>query len=95
MQITESQISKFGGDPKKVTIWGESAGAGSVLQQVVANGGKTNPPLFRAAIASSTFLPSQYKYNDRISAVGGRCGADEELEAVGAVSRRAAMGHGA
>jgi len=63
------QISKFGGDPKKVTIWGESAGAGSVIQQVVANGGKTNPPLFRAAITSSTYLPSQYKYNDRIPEV--------------------------
>ncbi|KZP16238.1 alpha/beta-hydrolase [Athelia psychrophila] len=51
--------AKFGGDPAKVTIWGES-GAGSVLQHIVANGGQTNPPLFRAAMTSSTFLPSQY-----------------------------------
>jgi len=49
-----------------VTIWGQSAGAGSVLQHVVANGGNTNPPLFQAAMTSSTFLPSQYKYNDQI-----------------------------
>jgi len=69
MGIFKLQISKFGGDPKKVTIWGESAGAGSVLQHVVANGGKTNPPLFRAAITSSPYLPSQYKYNDRIPGV--------------------------
>jgi len=66
IRIFKSQISKFGGDPKKVTIWGQSAGAGSVLQHIVANGGKTNPPLFRAGITSSVFLLSQYKYNDRI-----------------------------
>ncbi|KAJ6470424.1 alpha/beta-hydrolase [Mycena sanguinolenta] len=59
-------ISKFGGDPSKVTIWGESAGAGSVLQYVVANGGRTQPQLFRGAITSSTFLPSQYHFDDRI-----------------------------
>ncbi|KAF8058216.1 Alpha/Beta hydrolase protein [Lyophyllum atratum] len=44
-------------------------GAGSVLQHVIANGGKTSPPLFRAAITSSTFLPSQYHYDDRIPEV--------------------------
>jgi len=66
LRILKSQISKFGEDPMKVTIWGQSAGAGSVLQHIVANGGKTNPSLFRAGITSSVFLPSQYRYNDRI-----------------------------
>ncbi|KAH9486198.1 putative secreted lipase [Psilocybe cubensis] len=66
LKWVQTYIERFGGDPRKVTIWGQSAGAGSVLQHVIANGGRTNPPLFRGAITSSTFLPSQYRYNDRI-----------------------------
>lgn len=60
---TNKYISQFGGDPKNVSIWGQSAGGGSVVAQVIANGGKTNPPLFSKALASSPFWPKTYKYN--------------------------------
>ncbi len=68
------QITKFGGDPDHVVIWGESAGAGSVLQHMVSRDGRTLPPLFKAGITSSTFLPSQYLYNDTVPEVRFDCG---------------------
>ncbi|KIJ21000.1 hypothetical protein PAXINDRAFT_66810 [Paxillus involutus ATCC 200175] len=48
----QKYIGAFGGDPTKVTIWGESAGAMSVALHMVTNGG--NPDgLFRAAFMQS------------------------------------------
>ncbi|KAF2169774.1 hypothetical protein M409DRAFT_20188 [Zasmidium cellare ATCC 36951] len=63
LQWTHKYISHFGGDPKNVSIWGQSAGAGSVVAQVIANGGNTQPRLFSKALASSAFWPKTYRYN--------------------------------
>jgi len=59
-------ISKFGGDPNHVTIEGISAGAGSVLHHVVANGGQTVPALFEGTMAFSVFSPSEYNATDAV-----------------------------
>ncbi|KAF7981660.1 hypothetical protein HWV62_32778 [Athelia sp. TMB] len=52
MRWIQRYISQFGGDPTKVTIWGESAGAWSVGLHLLANNGDPGG-LFRAAIIES------------------------------------------
>ncbi|KAM5545370.1 hypothetical protein V8D89_000983 [Ganoderma adspersum] len=60
----QKYISAFGGDPSKVMIWGESAGAISVTLHMLYNGGDTGG-LFRAAfMESGNAIPTGYVDND-------------------------------
>jgi carboxylesterase type B len=64
LKWVQSNIAKFGGDAKKVTIAGESAGAAAVLYQAQAYGGKQKETLFQNVITASPWLPYQHSYND-------------------------------
>ena len=53
LQWIQENISAFGGDPSKVTIWGQSAGAQSVAYHILGQGGTTGSSLFRGGIMES------------------------------------------
>ncbi|KAM7206673.1 carboxylesterase [Rhypophila sp. PSN 637] len=67
--------AQFGGDPEDISIWGQSAGGGSVLAQVIGDqefdqptsmdsvqggGNMKEKGLFKAALASSPYWPKTY-----------------------------------
>ncbi|KAF2008195.1 acetylcholinesterase precursor [Amniculicola lignicola CBS 123094] len=53
LQWVKRYIGTFGGDAKKVTVFGESAGGGSIMHQITAYGGMKGPVPFQQAVPQS------------------------------------------
>ncbi len=70
LEWVQKHVHLFGGDPSRVTILGESAGASSIEAHITAYGGTKGSSLFRGAIAQSSYnLPTYPLPNSRVDAV--------------------------
>lgn len=80
LQWVQDYAHLIGGDKNTVTAMGESAGAGSIMHHLVANGGTLDPLFKRAIMLSPAFEPrwdpvqaeNQFKQFEKLAGCEGK-----------------------
>ncbi|PFH48027.1 hypothetical protein AMATHDRAFT_76935 [Amanita thiersii Skay4041] len=87
LRWVKKYISTFGGDPNRVTIWGQSGGAMSVAMQMLTNGGDNEGLFHGAFMLSGGVIPFGWidgkhgqRYWDGLMRDTGCCSAKDKIE---------------
>lgn len=71
LEWVQSYIHLFGGDKERVTIWGQSAGGGTIQHLVAAQAEQGRKNLWQSAVVSSPYLTPMGRCDSSFWAVGG------------------------
>ena len=66
LEWTQKYIHNFGGDPDRITVMGESAGAAIAQHLITSRGGKGKPPPFKRVSEPLLYQPPSPLLSDHI-----------------------------
>ncbi|KAJ7736015.1 Alpha/Beta hydrolase protein [Mycena maculata] len=98
LEWVQEYVDQFSGNPNQVTIWGQSAGAGSVVYHLIGDGG-TNTDLFSQAMGDSppflylpnytdTFVEDLFTQFASLAGCGGQSSDEDTMDCLRSASTK-------